>query len=177
MNLLKEVNGMSSAPKVLDLKKSDSSDAGKNDVANKVKSTDVGFSMMRNTINSEGEVTGSDVADYLEKAADINDEVDTVPFGLETDDGDIIKVYVNAEQSDRFEEEMKKLLGVEDDIEAAINKLSLDFDIVDVVWPKDKNPDGEEEKDLDLGDNEDLDSLDDEEDDEMEVIGDLDSLK
>ena len=175
MSLLKEVNGISTVSKPLDLKKSDSSDAGKNDVANKVKTSDIGFSMMRNKINSDGEVTGSDVADYLEKAADLNDEVDTVPFGLETDDGDIVKVYVNAEQADKFEEEMKKLLGVEDDIEEAINKLALDFDIIDVVWPKDKDQDdSEEKKDLDLGDD-DLDSLDD--DEEMEVIGELDTLK
>ena len=128
MTLLKEIEG-------LDLKKSDKSDAGSGDVSDKAKPNDISFSLMRNTINSDGEVTGSDVADYLEKAADLNDEIETVPFALETDDDEIVKVYVNAKEAEKFEAEMKKLLGVEDDIEAAINKLALEFDIVDVVWP------------------------------------------
>jgi hypothetical protein len=135
-SLLKEFSGIP-MPSKPDLKKSDSSDAGAADVANK---NDVSFSMMRNTINSDGEITGSDVADYLERAGELNDEIDTVPFGLETDDGDVVKVYVNAEQADAFEEEMKNVLGIEDDVEEAINKLAQKFDIVDVVWPDtDKN--------------------------------------
>lgn len=177
MSLLKEfANGQNGAK--LDLKKSDSSDAGKSDVTNKVKSNDVGFSSMRNTINADGEVTGSDVANYLEKAAALNDEIDTIPFGLETDDGDIVKVYVNAEEADKFEEAMKKLLGVEDDIEEAINKLALEFDIVDVVWPKDKE-EGEEgtDKDLDLGADGDFDALSDYDEDQMEVVGQYDPLE
>jgi FAD/FMN-containing dehydrogenase len=175
MSLLKEFSGQST--KTLDLKKSDSSDAGKTDVTNKVKADDIGFSLMRNTINSDGQVTGSDVADYLERAAELNDEVDTVPFGLETDDGDIVKVYVNAEQADKFEEAMKKLLGVEDDIEEAINKLALEFDIVDVVWPKQKVDDVEGSDELDLGGDDDFDALDDFEEDPMEVVGEYDELK
>lgn len=175
MSLLKEFSGQST--KTLDLKKSDSSDAGKTDVTNKVKADDIGFSLMRNTINSDGQVTGSDVADYLERAAELNDEVDTVPFGLETDDGDIVKVYVNAEQADKFEEAMKKLLGVEDDIEEAINKLALEFDIVDVVWPKQKVDDAEGSDELDLGGDDDFDALGDFEEDPMEVVGEYDELK
>lgn len=172
MNLLKEI----STQKV-DLKNSDGSDAGKNDVTNKVKTSDVGFSSMRNTINSDGEVTGSDVANYLERAADLNDEVETVPFGLETDDGDIVKVYVNAEQADAFEEEMKKLLGVEDDIEEAINKLAQDFDIIDVVWPKDKDEEGEDDEKHETADS-DFDALSDEEEEEpMDVVGEYDPLE
>lgn len=175
MSPLKEFSGQST--KTLDLKKSDSSDAGKTDVTNKVKADDIGFSLMRNTINSDGQVTGSDVADYLERAAELNDEVDTVPFGLETDDGDIVKVYVNAEQADKFEEAMKKLLGVEDDIEEAINKLALEFDIVDVVWPKQKVDDVEGSDELDLGGDDDFDALNDFEEDPMEVVGEYDELK
>lgn len=173
MNLLKEITSQK-----VDLKNSDGSDAGKNDVSSKVKANDIGFSSMRNTINSDGEVTGSDVANYLERAAEINDEVDTVPFGLETDDGDIVKVYVNAEQADAFEEEMKKLLGVEDDIEEAINKLAQDFDIIDVVWPKDKEEDGEKSDELELGADDDFDALSDDEDEEpMDVVGEYDPLE
>lgn len=130
------------------LKKSDGSDAGSTDVTNKATSGgEIGFSMMRNTINSDGKISGSDVADYLERAAELNDEVDTVPFGLETDDGEIVKVYVNAEQADAFEEKMKQLLGVEDDIEEAINTLALDFDIIDVVWPKGHDDGVDDEED------------------------------
>ncbi len=118
------------------LKTSDGSDAGKSDVVDKaISGRDVSFSLMRNTINSSERVTGSDVANYIERAEELNDEVDTVPFGLETDDGQIVKVYVNAEQADRFEEAMKQMLGMEDDIEEAINRLTTEFDIVDVVWP------------------------------------------
>ena len=127
------------------LKTSDGSDAGKNDVSDRASAAqDVGFNLMRNTINANGQVTGSDVADYIERAEDLNDEVDTVPFGLETDDGQIVKVYVNAEQADAFEAAMKNMLGLEDDIEEAINRLSTEFDIVDVVWPQSDAEDGEE---------------------------------
>jgi hypothetical protein len=177
-----------------DLKKSDGSDAGKSDVSGKANSNDVKFSLMRNTINSSGEVSGSDVANYLEKAHDINDEVDTVLYGLETSDGDVVKVYVNATQADAFEAEMKKLLGMEDDIEEAINDLATRFDIVDVVWPKGQGPDGEgdgpngegdEGGELDLdqqaelgdpanGDEPPADEPAPEEDDEMEVIASAD---
>jgi hypothetical protein len=166
-----------------DLKNSDSTDAGKNDVLNKVNAKDVGFSLMRNTINSDGEVTGSDVANYIERAEELNDEVDTIPFGLETDDGQIVKVYVNAAEADRFEEAMKGMLGIEDDIEEAINRLASDFDIVDVVWPRDPNAapaDGEApnpDDDLNIDDLSDLlgndfDTEDDEDfaDDQYDVI-------
>lgn len=168
MNLLKEIAGV---PVRTDLKRSDASDAGSNDVVDKGQS-DISFSMTRNTINSDGEITGSDVSNYLEKAAEINDDVDTVPFGLETDDGDIVKVYVNADQADKFEEAMKKFLGLEDDIEEAINALAQDFDIVDVVWPKSKE---EDEEPVELS-GDDFDPLQDSDDEEMEVVAEYDSL-
>ena len=97
-----------------DLKTVDASDAGKTDLEGK--GSDIKFDTMRNTINSDGKVKSSDVANYLERAADLNDEIDTVLYGLETSDGKIVKVYVNALQADAFEAEMKKLLGMEDDI-------------------------------------------------------------
>ena len=139
MNFLKSINTALNefvgTPPV-DLKSSDGSDAGKHDVANKTTANDVRFSLMRNTINNgDGNVTGSDVANYIERAEELNDEVDTVPFGLETDDGQIVKVYVNAAQADQFEQKMSAMLGMEDDIEEAINRLTTEFDIVDVVWP------------------------------------------
>lgn len=142
-SLIKELSVVN-RPTQSDLKKSDATDAGSSDVIDKARAgADVSFSLMRNTINSSGNASGSDVANYIERAEELNDEVDTVPFGLETDDGQIVKVYVNAEQADKFEEAMKNMLGLEDDIEEAINRLSTEFDIVDVVWPK--SEEGEEQ--------------------------------
>jgi len=160
------------------LKTSDGSDAGKSDVVDRAAAaSDVGFNLMRNTINSSGSVTGSDVADYIERAEELNDEVDTVPFGLETDDGKIVKVYVNAEQADKFEEAMKQMLGLEDDIEEAINRLTTDFDIVDVVWPKNDDEDGDgvpdEDADLEIDDTSNLEDPEDDADfadDQYDVI-------
>lgn len=173
-SLLKEFTGIPTGQSP-NLKNSDSSDAGKADVSGKMKPNDISFSLMRNTINSDGEVTGSNVADYLERAAELNDEVETVPFGLETDDGDVVKVYVNAAEADKFEEAMKKLLGIEDDIEEAINKLAQEFDIIDVVWPIDKDAAGEEgPDDLQLGTESDFDALDD--GDEMTEVARYDPL-
>jgi len=142
---------VTSAKTQTDLKKSDATDAGASDVIDKAKAGgDISFSLMRNTINANGGVTGSDVANYIEKAEELNDEVDTVPFGLETDDGQIVKVYVNAEQADAFEDAMKQMLGMEDDIEEAINRLTTEFDIVDVVWPTAPDGEGEDDPDADL---------------------------
>jgi hypothetical protein len=165
-----------------DLSRSDGSDAGKGDVSKKAGGiqTDVKFSLMRNTINADGKISGSDVANYLEKAKDLNDEVDSVLYGLETDDGKIVKVYVNATQADAFEAEMKKLLGMEDDIEEAINELAGRFDIVDVIWPKGEGPnaaaDAEDPNAVNMDDQADVgdpahDAEPDEDDDEMDVIG------
>jgi len=164
-SLIKEFSSVQTA-----LKNSDATDAGKSDVVDRATSAnDIGFNLMRNTINSSGNVSGSDVADYIERAEELNDEVDTVPFGLETDDGKIVKVYVNAEQADKFEEAMKNMLGLEDDIEEAINRLAGEFDIVDVVWPKsddDVDDDGNVDDDADL-DIDDTSNLDGEEDDDF----------
>lgn len=158
-----------------DLKKADGSDAGKTDVQQKAGAGDVQFSLMRNTINSDGKISGSDVNDYLEKAHDLNDEVDTVLYGMETSDGEVVKVYVNAQQAEAFEAELKKLLGMEDDIEEVVNDLATRFDIVDVIWPKgakvtDENGDevqAPEDEALDMGSATDDDDAD---DDDMDVI-------
>lgn len=175
MNLLKTITQLN---EYVDLKNSDASDAGKNDVSDKAASSgDISFSLMRNTINTDGTVSGSEVSNYLERAAELNDEVDTVPFGLETDDDKIVKVYVNAEQADAFEDALKQLLGVEDDIEEAINRLATEFDIIDVVWPKDEDGDVDPEAPVDP--DADLSITDSgltDDDDDLEVIADLDSV-
>ena len=117
------------------LKTSDGSDAGRNDIS--TKPVDIKFNLMRNAMNSDAGVTGSDVNDYLERAHELNDEVETVGFAIEdANKKGIIKVYVNAQQAGEFEEEMSKLLGLDDDVEAAINELAQKFDIVDIVWPE-----------------------------------------
>jgi len=77
------------------------------------------------------------------------DEVDTVTFGLETDDGKIVKVYVNAEQAEAFEKALATKLGEIDDIEEVLNELSKEYEIVDVEWPEEggdeKNPEDEQD--------------------------------
>lgn len=84
------------------------------------------------------------VIGQLDRSAKL-DEVDTVTFGLETDDGKIVKVYVNAEQADEFEKALSEKLGEIDDIEEVLNELSKDFEIIDVEWP-DQPKEGEEEE-------------------------------
>ena len=77
------------------------------------------------------------------------DEVDTITFGLETDDGKIVKVYVKVDQADDFEKALSDKLGEIDDIEEVLNELSKEFEIVDVEWPSEETAteDGEEEED------------------------------
>jgi hypothetical protein len=83
-----------------------------------------------------------DVINKLDRSVKF-DEVDTVTFGLETDDGKIVKVYVNAEQAETFEKALAVKLGEVDDIEEVLNELSKEFEIVDVEWPDEE---GEEKK-------------------------------
>ena len=104
---------------------------------------DVEFKQLRNNVNVGDNINQMDVSKYLDKAHEINDQVDTVAYGLETDTGKVVKVYVNASQAEAFEKAMSELLGQEDDIEAAVNTLAQKFDIVDVEWPADLNgPEG-----------------------------------
>ena len=88
----------------------------------------------------------ADVMDRLNHAASL-DEVDTVSFGLETDDGKIVKVYVAEKDAEKFEKIMSQALGKVDDIEEAINLASKEVEIIDVEWPgkdeDDDNPDDE----------------------------------
>ena len=97
---------------------------------------DVEFNQLRNNVNVGDNVTQMDVNRYLDKAHELNDEVDSIVFGMETDDGKIVKVYVNAAQADDFEKALAELLGQQDDLEQVINDLANKFDIVDVEWPE-----------------------------------------
>jgi hypothetical protein len=104
---------------------------------------DVEFKQLRNNASVGDNVTDADVTRYLDKAHELNDEVDTVAFGLEMDDGSIAKVYVNATQADGFEDALSQKLGETDDAEEAINDLAMTFDIVDVEWPQNFQSTGE----------------------------------
>lgn len=75
-----------------------------------------------------------DVSNRLDRSSKL-DKVDVVTFGLETDDGKIVKVYVKTDESDDFEKALADKLGEVDDIEQVLNELSKDFEIVDVEWP------------------------------------------
>ena len=97
---------------------------------------DATFRQLRNSVAIGDHITQSSVSKYLDKAHEINNTVDTITFGMETDAGDIVKVYVAATQANDFEKALSSLLGEKDDIEEVINLLSAKFDIVDVEWPK-----------------------------------------
>lgn len=72
-------------------------------------------------------------------------EMDTTPFGLEDEDGNMVKVYVRADQAEDFEVQLGTMLAAADDTNADSNssleiaeilfKLKDKFDIVDVEWP------------------------------------------
>lgn len=97
---------------------------------------DVEFKQLRNKVLFNTNVNQSSVIQYLDKAKELNDEVDTVIFGLELDSGDVVKVYVAANEADKFEKEMAELLGKYDDVEDVINMAAEKFEIVDVEWPE-----------------------------------------
>lgn len=83
-----------------------------------------------------GEETDADqeLMNRLDRSVKL-DEVDTITFGLETDDGKIVKVYVKVDQADDFEKALSDKLGEIDDIEEVLNELSKEYEIVDVEWP------------------------------------------
>lgn len=97
------------------------------------------------------DITGStdfDAADVVskldaaEKKAKL--EKDTVTFGLENENGNIVRVYVRADQSDEFEQALAQMLSQSDsnndkennsmEIAEVLFKLKDKFDIVDVNW-------------------------------------------
>jgi hypothetical protein len=121
------------------LRQADGSDAGSTDLAQKG-GQEVTFSAMRNAINTDGGVTGADVIDYLERAAELNNEVDTVGFVVKDAAGENVEIYVNAKDADQFATEMADLLGRDNDVEAALNDVAQRVDIVDVVWPDADDP-------------------------------------
>jgi hypothetical protein len=71
---------------------------------------------------------------HLDGAA-AKDEIDAVTFGLETSDGDLVKIYVAATDADGFEKAMAERFRNDVSVEDLINDLADEFDIVDVEWP------------------------------------------
>ena len=114
-------------------------------IAPSVKTT-TGFTFIK-TINEATEQS-SDLADVISKldAAEKKSHLDkdTVTFGLEDEDGNVVRVYVRADQAKDFESSLSAMLAGEDDNEDDQNtgseiaevlfKLKDRFDIVDVDW-------------------------------------------
>lgn len=97
------------------------------------------------------DITGAtdfDVADVLSKleAAEKKAKVekDTVTFGLENEDGGIVRVYVRKDQAEEFEQALSQMLAGSDnnkdnentsmEIAEVLFKLKDRYDIVDVDW-------------------------------------------
>lgn len=116
------------------------------DAVDAVRADTLDLGAHRTTLNHE------DIMQHIDRAEEDEDAVETITFGLETDNDEIVKVYVAVADADEFEKELAKLLGTEDTIEDALNELADKFDIVDVVWPEED----EEEADEQFGDDEDL---------------------
>lgn len=73
-----------------------------------------------------------------EKSSEVNK--DTVAFGLEDDQGNVVKVYVREEQAEDFEHALGIALEndttTQPEIAEILFELREKFDIVDVVWPQ-----------------------------------------
>ena len=85
-------------------------------------------------------------------------EQDSVPFGMEDEDGNIVKVYVRSEQADEFEVALADALAgdsssEDDDVDTSkeiaevLFALKDKFDIVDVAWPQ---IEGDEEEETEM---------------------------
>ena len=86
------------------------------------------------------------VHQQLDDAAE-DDDLDAQCFGLEMEDGKVVKVYVKQEDAENFEKAMSEKLGETDDLKTAIEELEKDFEILKVVWPDEDQEDDEESDD------------------------------
>lgn len=115
-------------------------------------STDGGTVPAKNGFDNAGVV--SKLKDLERKEKD--DYRDSVTFGLEDENGGLVRVTVKAEQAPQFEEALQSFLGRDEDddkpmeIGEILFKLKDQFDIVDVVWP---DVEEDEEEDTIMGDN------------------------
>lgn len=98
-------------------------------------------------LKEDGNEAEQQIMNKLDRSVKL-DEVDTITFGLETDDGKIVKVYVKVDDAPEFEKALADKLGEIDDIEEVLNELSKEFEIVDVEWPSEEaTGDADEEED------------------------------
>lgn len=107
-------------------------------------------------------VTKLDPADVLSKLSAAEKKAknakDTVTFGLEDEEGGLVKVYVKADQAEEFEKALAALLSSMDDndddentpteIAEVLFQLKDKFEIVDVEWP---TIEGDEEEEQEVG--------------------------
>ena len=104
------------------------------------------FSVTPATLNVDSQVHAK-----LNQAAE-EDDIDAQCFGLEMEDGKVVKVYVLQSDADAFEEALSDRLGQDDDIKTALEELGKQFEIVNVVWPEGAGPDDVEDLDDDKSD-------------------------
>ena len=91
-----------------------------------------------------------DVARHIDLQSK-SEEYDCVTFGVETNAGKVIKVYVQSDQADDFEKKLAdSLLEKNADLEDIFNELNRDFNIVDIVWPNEKTNDNHDKTLQDL---------------------------
>ena len=110
------------------------------------KSVDKKFVKLKDRLDASDTVKATDVMKYLDHAHEVNDEVDTITFGMELDDNSVVKIHVNAKDADEFERVLGDYLGQETDAEKVIDELSDKFDIVAVDWPEGYKSTQQEEK-------------------------------
>lgn len=119
----------------------------------------------------KNEFDAADVISKIDAAGKKADQADdTTPFGLEDEDGNIIKVYVKTEQAEQFEKQLAVMLAGEDEddddenssleIAEVLFKLKDKFDIVDVEWPGIQGDVEEEQEVATDGENHDLNATD-----------------
>ena len=121
--------------------------------------------MMDSNLKGQNPESTFDPADVMSKLRNAEKQVDaeddTVPFGMEDEDGKVVKVYVRADQADEFESALGSMLAGEDEdqddeeegiqameIAEVLFKLKDKFDIVDVQWPE---IEGDEEEEQEMG--------------------------
>jgi len=99
----------------------------------------------------------SDVISRIEAASKKEEQnEDTIPFGMEDEDGNMVKVYVRSDQADDFEKKLAAMLASEDEdddddnsaleIAEVLFKLKDEFEIVDVEWPAIEGDEEEEQE-------------------------------
>ncbi len=88
--------------------------------------------------------------DAIGNAAKVTND-NTVQFGLEDSQGNIVKIYVDAEHADEFETALAREMDADNDMDRPeiaelLFKLKSDFNIKNVVWPKIQDDAIEEEE-------------------------------